>query len=110
MQKLTVNGKDLVARELTLQELERVLQSLVADTVPHPLELECPDEPIPALALEVSVGVPLDELMELLPSQVPELFRMVREVNPSLARRMIGLAEIGRKIMAADSQPDSTGL
>ena len=100
--KIELNGKQLVPRELTIREVETLLQNLEGDV--HPLEAICPEEPVPAIAAAMSVGVEVDELLDLVPSLVPELFRQVREKNPFLTQAVETLAAVGRQIQDADSK------
>lgn len=107
---ITLNGKTLSPRELTLRELERVLDNLKTGQ-PHPIETVIAEEPISALALAISVGVDPDELMELTPSQVKRLAGMVREQNPSLARAIEDLGALAARLLAAVKEdPNQTAL
>lgn len=100
--KIELNGKQLVPRELTIREIEILLSNLTADL--HPLESMSPEEPVPAVAAAMSVGVEVDELLDLVPSLVPELFRQVRVKNPFLTQAVETLAAVGRRILAEDSK------
>lgn len=93
--KIELNGKQLVPRELTINEIETLLGNL-DDTI-HPLEAMCPQEPVPAAAA-MSVGVEVDALLDLVPSLVPELMRQVREKNPFLTFAVETLADVGRRL------------
>ncbi len=104
--KIELNGKQLIPRELTVREVEAVMESLGNENL-HILESMCPDIPIPASAVATSVGVELEDLKDILPSQVPELFRQVKEKNSFLAQAVENLAGIASK-MLADQGPDST--
>ncbi len=113
MNKIELNGKPILPRELTVREVEMVMESLQSEDM-HPLETMCPDEPIPALAIAISIGpsladrqeldARLDSLKDLTPSQIPELFKQVREKNSFLARAVENLAAIARQMQ--DRQPD----
>lgn len=121
--KIELNGKPIIPRELTVREVEFVMESLM-DTAMHPLEAMCPDEPIPAVAVALSIGQPLDSqtnssteiterldsLKDILPSQVPELFKQVREKNSFLAGAVENLAAAARQMQShqQDQDPDST--
>lgn len=109
---IELNGKPVEPRELTLREIEHVLQNL-KDAEPHPLESVVPDEPVSALAIALSLAPSplkeksdidhaLDALLDLSPSQVKEAAVMVRDKNPSLARVIEGLGTLAAKFLAAD--------
>lgn len=99
------------------------MESLINSEM-HPLEAMCPDEPIPAIAVALSIGQQLDiqknaaeeivkrldSLKDLLPSQVPELFKQVREKNSFLARAVENLAAAARQMQnqQQDLDQDST--
>lgn len=100
--KIELKGKQLVPRELTIREIESLLDNLTGDI--HPLEAMFPEEPVPATAVAMSVGVEVDELLDLGPSLVGELFRQVRVKNPFLTQAVETLAAVGRRILAEDSK------
>lgn len=103
---IELNNVQMTARELTVRECEWLLEHIEGDV--HPLEAMCPDEPIPAKAIAKSVDVSMDWLdsnwKDLSPSQVKQLFTMVREKNPFLARSVEALAEVGRRILDEESK------
>lgn len=104
-------------RELTVREIELVLESLGKQEI-HPIETICPEEPIPAVAVALSTGPTvtsieelqprLDALKDLLPSQVPELLKQVREKNSFLAQAVENLSAAARQLQNHDREPAST--
>lgn len=98
-EKIELKGKVLVAEELTVRQVDQVMASLVKEEI-HPLEAMCSDEPIPAVAVALSVGVEVDDLSDLKPSQVVVLFKQVREANSFLAQAVEGLGTIAQKLLA----------
>ena len=59
--KIQLNDKTLVPRELTVREVEMVMESLQNEEI-HWLEAEFPNEPVPAAAIAQSLDTDLDEL------------------------------------------------
>ena len=100
-----LNGKKLIARELTVEQVADVMESLI-DEETHIMEAMAPEIPISAKAVSLSVGVDLDELKGLLPSQVPALFRMVEVKNQFLAQTLDGLGKVAMALQeeVADSK------
>lgn len=96
--KIELNGKELVPEELTVRQVDAIIASLLGDET-HPLETMCLDEPIPVKAAALSVGVEIDALLDLKPSQVTELFKQVREANPFLAKAVEGLSSIAKNML-----------
>ena len=91
--KIMLDGKELKPKELTVRQVMDVLEDLVGQDV-HILESVCPDEPVPAVAASLSVGVDPDELTNLTPSEVKELFSRVKKQNPFLVDAMEKLITI----------------
>lgn len=101
-QEIQLNGKTLIPRELTVRQVETVMETLQNEEI-HWLEAEFPDEPIPATAIAESVEVELDELKDILPSQLPILIQKVKEANPFLVGKVEALANIAREIQEKHS-------
>lgn len=93
-----LNGKKLKPRELTFREVEQVLESLVNPET-HLLELSNPDEPIPAEAVALSVGIETDDLYDLTPTQGKQLLEEVKKKNPFLAQTVETLASAAVAMM-----------
>jgi hypothetical protein len=101
MMIIELNGRVLEPRELTMREIEKVLKALQAPEI-HPLECEVQDEPISALAVSISTETPLDELLDLTPTQGKELMAQVRAKNPSLAREIERIGSLAERFLSGD--------
>jgi len=93
MENIELNGKTLMARELTVAEMDLVLSDLrTGDT--HPIERVFSDEPITAKALALSLDVNADDLLSLPCGKLSLLIEQVKTQNPFFVRRMEKLAAI----------------
>lgn len=116
LQKIELNGKPISARELTVREMDVVMENL-KDNIMHPLEVIYPEALVPAVAVALSIGDRLadpsdvtelerrlDELKDIVPSMVPDLFKMVAEKNNSLVQAVINLAEVAERLQATEAE------
>jgi phosphate uptake regulator len=116
LQKIELNGKPISARELTVREMDAVMENL-KDNIMHPLEVIYPEALVPAVAVALSIGdrladpsdvteleQRLDELKDIVPSMVPDLFKMVAEKNNSLVQAVINLAEVAERLQATEAE------
>ncbi len=104
---IMLKGKELRPRELTVRQVLDVLENLVGQDV-HILESVCPDEPVPAIAAAISVGVDVEELTELTPTEVKELFGQVKKRNPFLVDAMGKLIAIAEHPEALQNRESTT--
>ena len=105
--KIELNGKVLVARELTVKEVDKILESLESEQM-HPFEAIFPEEPVPALGMALSLDIQADDLLDLPHSQLVTLISEVKEKNPFLVQKVERLAELGRKIIDLKSEGQET--
>jgi len=101
---IEMHGKPLNPQELTLKQIEQVLQAMRSDEL-HPVEAMCPEIPVSALAIATSCGIDPDNLMDLTHTQVVELANQVAAANPSLARETDLLATLAATVLGKDDLP-----
>ncbi len=90
----TFQGQSITVQELTVKQVREIFEKLKNE---KPLFIDdLLDQPVPALAVSESTGIPLDQLEEAKPSDLVDLCGQVVKVNPSLA------SMISRRIEAAD--------
>jgi hypothetical protein len=102
-------GDPVTVKELTVKQVREIFERLEKDS--HLFIDDLLDQPVPAMAVTESTGIPLDQLEDAKPSEVIALCMEVVRVNPSLAsmiRRRIEAAERLEKIIL--SERNSTGL
>jgi len=102
-EKIELNGKVLIARELTVKEVDKVLENLQSEEM-HPFESMFPDEAVPALAMAMSLDITPDDLLDLTYSQLVTLIDEVKKKNSFLVQKVEKLAELGRKIVELDRE------
>ena len=102
-EKIELNGKALVARELTVNEVEKILKNLESQEM-HPLEQLFPEEPVPALAMGMSLEVDPEQLLDLPHSKLVTLFGEVKKENPFLVQAVERLAAVGQRIAALENE------
>lgn len=90
----TFQGQSITVQELTVKQVREVFEKLRNE--PSLFIDDLLDQPVPALAVSESTGIPLDQLEEAKPSDLVDLCGQVVKVNPSLA------SMISRRIEAAD--------
>ncbi len=91
---LKIASKDIVVKELTVKEVEEVIDACVDGKAVSTIDLLFDD--IPSIAVMKSSGLTLDELMEMRPSEIRTIVDAVKEVNPffvSMQERLRGLAK-----------------
>lgn len=93
MEKIELNGKALLARELTVGEMDLVLSDLRSENI-HPIERVFSEEPITAKALALSLETNADDLLNLPCGQLSLLIDQVKAQNPFFVQRMEKLAAI----------------
>ena len=104
----TFKGSPATVKELTVKQVREIFERLDKDR--HLFIDDLLDQPVPALAVSESTGIPLDQLEDAKPSEVIALCMEVVRVNPSSAsmiRRRIEAAERLEKIIL--SERNSTG-
>jgi len=90
----TFKGQEITVNELTLKQVREVFERLN-----HEGQLfidDLLDQPVPAMIVTESTGIPLEQLEEAKPSELVALCGEVIKVNPSLA------SMIRRRVEAAD--------
>lgn len=90
----TFQGQSITVQELTVKQVRELFEKLKNE--PSLFIDDLLDQPVPALAVSESTGIPLDQLEEAKPSDLVDLCGQVVKVNPSLA------SMISRRIEAAD--------
>lgn len=90
----TFQGQSITVQELTVKQVREIFEKLKNE--PSLFIDDLLDQPVPALAVSESTGIPLDQLEEAKPSDLVDLCGQVVKVNPSLA------SMISRRIEAAD--------
>jgi len=114
---IVLNGNELVPRELTVGEVEAVMESLMDHGV-HVLERAAKEEPVPAVATALSVDLvrlndsdrfekgyleKVDLLKRLTATEVRSLCEQVRLKNDFLAQEVGALVELGRRIQEEEA-------
>ena len=90
----TFQGQTITVQELTVKQVRETFERLNNEGQLFIDDLL--DQPVPALIVTESTGIPLDQLEAAKPSEVIGLCQEVAKVNPSLA------SMIQRRIEAAD--------
>ncbi len=90
----TFQGQSITVQELTVKQVRELFERLKKEKSLFIDDLL--DQPVPALAVSESTGIPLDRLEEAKPSELVQLCEEVMSINPSLA------SMIKRRIEAAD--------
>lgn len=90
----TFQGQSITVHELTVKQVREIFERL-RNEQPRFID-DLLDQPVPALAVSESTGIPIDQLEEAKPSDLVDLCKQVVKVNPSLA------SMISRRIEAAD--------
>ena len=102
-EKIELNGKILIARELTVREEEKVLEDL-KDHELHIVESMFPEEFVSALMLATSLDIEVDSLCDLTRSQLAVVIEEVKKKNRPLVEAVERIAERWRRIMAEESE------
>lgn len=102
-EKIELNGKVLIARELTVREEEKILEDL-SDHEMHVVETMFPNEAVSAQMLATSLDIEVDLLRDLTRSQLAVLIEEVKKKNRPLVEAVERIAELGRRIMAEESE------
>lgn len=97
---ITFAGRDVTCKELTIAEIDRILNSAAEVTT---LDLIFSDR-LPLAAVTLSTGIGADALHELPVSEVTKLWSGVEEVNPFFAATLKRLAELGRQVIKSPAR------
>lgn len=92
---VTFQGKELTVKEMTVRQVREVFERLKNEEQQLFID-ELLDQPVPAMLITESTGVPLEQLESAKPSELLPLCEAVIKVNPSFA------SMIKRRIEAAD--------
>lgn len=102
-------GLTVTVKELTVKQVREIFERLNKEG--HLFIDDLLDQPVPALVVTESTGIPFDQLEEAKPSEVIALCKEVVSVNPSLAsmiqRRIEAAERLGNLIL---SEKNLTGL
>ncbi|BDD88701.1 hypothetical protein [Desulfofustis limnaeus] len=74
-------GTDVVVQELTVSQVRQIMDDLENNPAGHFID-ELLDSKMPAAAIALSTGMPLDELAQHQPSALDELAKEVEQANP----------------------------
>lgn len=90
--RISVGGRDVAARELTVKEVRQILDALDSAGEVSTVDLLFQDR-IPARAVALSTGLTLEELEgDFRPSEIDTIITAVGEANPIFARLVERLA------------------
>lgn len=93
-------GKEITVKELTVDEVSRVMKELETGTYSGHILDALVDRDFPANALFMALGVEEKDFdLNIPPSQLTELYDAVIEINPSCAAMMVRLREAGTRLM-----------
>lgn len=102
---ITLNGTPIIIRELTVAEVEAVLDALL-ENEPDIIETILPESPVPAPAIALSAGRTIDELKQLPCSELRFVIEEVQEINPFLIMMLERLARIGRQLIETENEEE----
>ncbi len=83
MKTITFDEKEITIQELTVKQVRTVFSRIEKEDSLFVDDLL--DQPVPALIIAESTGIPVDKLDEYKPSALIELAKEVESVNPSVA-------------------------
>ena len=114
--EITVCGKSVVVRELTVAQVEKQLSAMSVQEEPTTMDWMFAEDYMPQSTLEEIVSMPLSALMaeETLPSDIEPLYKEALKQNPFLAkalqqsRRIANLLE-GMEGLMGQQIPVQTG-
>ena len=81
---VTFQGKELTVKEMTVRQVREVFERLKNEEQQLFID-ELLDQPVPAMLITESTGVPLEQLESAKPSELLPLCEAVIKVNPSSA-------------------------
>lgn len=100
-----MSDRKIEAKELTVGQVKIVLEGFEKLDSLHTLDFLFPEEGVPALAVSLSTGIPLEELDGDIPvSEMHRIVRDVKEKNSFFLKTLKHLADAGRLALAAKLQ------
>ena len=102
-----IGDKKCTARELTVEQIAQITDSLGKDTEISDIDMLFPDR-LPSSALTMSLDMTLDELAEYAPSEIEIMIDAAEEVNPHFAGLLTRLADLGRAALAAQKSKEQS--
>ncbi len=96
------NGKELTVKELTVNQIIKVMDEL-ENFKPNILDVLM-DMPVPSPAFFLSIGMNEKDFdYSVAPSEIEPLYEVVLKVNPTLAATMERLKQVGIKVMKSEN-------
>ncbi len=89
-------GKEITIKELNVKQIKDILSQVDKDE-PQFLD-DLINEPVPALIIQESSGIPVEEMEKMFPSELIELAGEVKKVNPLLASMIARRVEAFEKM------------
>lgn len=104
---IKIGEKSLTAYELTVKQITQITDAFDGDgqKVSH-IDMLFPDR-LPAVALEMSLGMTTKQIAEYAPSEIELMLDAVEAVNPTFAGLMQRLARVGREALAARTSAEA---
>jgi hypothetical protein len=95
---IKIDDKEITVKELTAGQITNEIENLGKGGLDD-IDMLFPDK-LPSSVLKTSTEFSNDDLSKFAPSELEVLLDAVEEVNPTFARLIKSLADMGRKAMA----------
>lgn len=97
--RITVDDKEIIARELTVEEVTNIMDGLEGQAVEN-YDLLFPDR-LPAEAVRQATGLAEPDLVRMTPSELDAIWQAVEEVNSFFGAMVGRLAALGQAALVA---------